>query len=90
VLGSVNEGDAWEHVKRGNSPVNVGSLWNAFAADDEGLVLCGENGKCFFSNGGSWQRLDLGTAEDFTGIAIAADAYILTTRQGTVFRFPKL
>ncbi|HZG00885.1 MAG TPA: hypothetical protein VEY71_07775 [Chitinophagales bacterium] len=90
VLESTDGGDTWEHVKRGNNPVNVKTLWNAFAADDEGLLLVGENGKCFFSNGGKWQRLDLGTAEDFTGIAIATDAYVLTTRQGSMLRFPRL
>ena len=90
VLESPNNGDSWEHTKRGNSPFSIGTLCNAFAADDDGLVLCGDNGKCFFSNGGSWRRLDLNTAEDFTGIAIAASAYVVTTREGSVLSFPKM
>jgi photosystem II stability/assembly factor-like uncharacterized protein len=89
VLKSNDAGATWEHVKRGNNPLNVGVLFNAFDGNENGLVLAGENGNAFRYNFGTdkWERLDLNTDDDITGLKIRDQVVYGCTRQGRVIKF---
>lgn len=89
VLKSSDGGVSWEHVKRGNNPLSVGVLFNAFDGNENGLVLAGENGNAFRYNveNDKWERLDIGTNDDITGIKLLEQTVYACTRQGRVISF---
>ena len=88
VLASKNHGDDWTHLKRGNSPTQLNTLYNAFGGNENGLVLAGENGKIMWFDIAQekWYKLDAGTDDDITGLKMLDDVFVCSTRQGRVLK----
>lgn len=88
VLESENDGATWSHVKRGNNPAALGTLWNAFDGNENGLVIAAANGKVNwydFANE-KWYSVDADIDEDITGLKLRDKTVYCCTRGGHVFR----
>lgn len=88
VLESDNYGSTWSHVKHGNNPAQLGTIWNAFDGNENGLVIAGENGKINWYDlvDEKWFKLDANIDDDITGVKMIGNKIYCSTRQGHVLR----
>ena len=89
VLESSDNGNSWTHLKHGNSPTQLNTLWNAMDLNDDGIILVGENGKVLWYNFNDekFRKLDIGTDDDLTSVKISYQVVYACTRQGHMIKF---
>jgi len=88
VIESDNDGVSWSHVKRGNNPAKLNTIWNAFDGNANGLVIAGENGKInwYDFTDDRWFRVDANTDDDIAGVRLLDKTVLCCTSQGNVLR----